>query len=121
MKNSFFIELGSAAVFVVLALLLANPAKLWMPSMTDVAALAGAVVALAVFLVFVLREGEGDERENEHRSFSGRVAFLAGSGVLILGIALQTFAHRLDMWLVSALVAMVVAKVAARLYSERNR
>lgn len=121
MKNNFVLELGSAAVFVVLALLLANPMELWMPSMAYMAALAGAIVALATFLVFVVHEQEGDERDNEHRSFAGRVAFLAGAGVLLLGVALQTLSHRLDLWLVTALVAMVVAKVLARLYSERNR
>jgi hypothetical protein len=40
---------------------------------------------------------------------------------LILGIGLQAKAHAIDPWLVWALVAMVLAKVGARIWSTRYR
>lgn len=111
----------SAALFIVLAFFLVNPMEVWMPSSAHMAVLAAAVAAFGIFAVFVLRETTGDERENEHRSFAGRVAFLAGAGTLLLGVVLQTFAHTLDPWLVAALAVMVVAKVVAHVYSEKYR
>lgn len=117
MTKEFWPEVVSALVFCVLALLLANPMHLWMPSMSHMATVGLATIALAAFIVFVLREGAKDERDDTHRAIAGRAAFLVGSAVLILGIVTQNKAGIVDMWLIAALVAMVVAKVAARIWS----
>ena len=83
-------------------------------------------IALAVMIVFVLfatmiwKERARDEREVVHRMIAARAGFLVGSGVLVLGIAVQSFAHSVNGWLVGALVAMVVAKAIGRIYSERK-
>ncbi len=114
-------ELISAAVFCVLAVLLLNPTDFWMPSMAHMTMLGLAAVAFGTFVIFVLRERATDEREVEHRSAAGHAAFLTGSVVLLLGIAIQSIADRIDGWLVGALIAMVLAKVIARVWSTLYR
>jgi NADH:ubiquinone oxidoreductase subunit 6 (subunit J) len=120
MSTNVIAQLISAVLLTIAAFFLANPFGMWMPEMTYMIILAGAVAIFGAFSVFVLMEQAGDERENEHRHSAGRIAFLAGGAVLILGIIVQTFAHTLDPWLVWALLAMVVAKSAVRLYSAYN-
>lgn len=73
-----------------------------------------------VFGVFVWKEKGGDEREQTHRMFAGRVAFLAGAGVLVLGIIVQELQGKLDNWLIYSLVVMILAKVIALKYSREK-
>jgi hypothetical protein len=117
MTKEMWIEVGSAVVFCVLALLLINPMHFWMPTMSHMTVLGLAAIALAAFIVFVLRESAQDERDDTHRAMAGRAAFLAGSAVLILGIIVQNASHQIDTWLVATLIAMVLAKVVARMWS----
>lgn len=112
-------ELVASAVLIVLVLLLLNPFGFWMPTNIQMLVLAAAVAAFGAVTVFVLREGAADEREEAHRSVAGRWAFLFGSATIVLGIIIQSFAHALDPWLVVALVVMVLAKIGARLYTDR--
>lgn len=117
MTTNVLIQFISAVLFIIAAICLLNPFDFWMPDMTHMAFLAGAVVLFGIFSVFVLMEQPGDEREDQHRYSAGRAAFLAGGAILIIGIVVQALAHTLDPWLVWALLGMVVAKSAARLYS----
>jgi len=121
MNANTTVQLISAALLAIAAFFLANPFNVWMPNMTHMVVLAGAVALFGVFSVFVLMEQAGDERENEHRHAAGRTAFLAGGAVLIFGIIVQTLSHALDPWLVWALLGMVLAKSIARLYSTYYR
>ena len=120
MKNNFKKEIGVSVVLVFLLLIALNPFHLLMPSMGQIVALAFTVAAFGMFASFILRESAEDEREGVHRMFAGRVAFLSGATVLIFGIVVQGLWAKIDAWLVAALVAMVVGKVAARLYTEKN-
>lgn len=62
-----------------------------------------------------------DERENYHRLSTSRNAWLAGSGVLIIGLITQALAHSIDPWLVYTLVIMILVKVISRIYqSQKN-
>lgn len=117
MTKEFLPEIISAIIFCALALLLINPMHLWMPSMSHMTTVGLATIALAAFVVFVLREHARDERDDTHRAIAGRAAFLAGSAVLIVGIIVQNASHTVDSWLVGALIAMVLAKVGARIWS----
>jgi cytochrome bd-type quinol oxidase subunit 2 len=82
--------------------------------------LAVILVLFAIFASFILREKAVDERDDQHRALAGRNAFLAGSAVLIFGIVVQGYLHAVDEWLVVALIAMVVAKIGTRIWSDRN-
>ena len=123
-KNSaygkFAGEVFVAVVLVILLILIVNPFDIFMPSGMQIVAAAVAVVAFGIFSSFVLREEAGDEREEKHRSLAGRVAFLTGSSVLLIGILIELYRHMLDAWLIVALVSMVVAKIVTRMYSEEN-
>jgi len=119
MKNNV-LEKVVALALIVIAILLLNPFHFWMPDMMVMGMLAGALVLFGVFASFILREDSLDERDELHRTLAGRNAFLAGSGVLIMGIVVQGYSHTVDPWLVVALIAMVVVKIATRIWSDRN-
>jgi len=82
--------------------------------------LALTLALFGVFAIFILRENSEDEREAQHRALAGRNAFLAGSGILTLGIVIQGYVHQVDPWLVGALIVMVITKFVTRLWSDRN-
>ena len=120
MKNNLKIEVMISLVLVILTVLLLNPFHFWMPNMVHMVMLAFTLVIFALFAVFVLREKVEDERESVHRMLSGRVAFLTGSALLIVAIAVQSFRDRVDVWLVVVLVAMVLSKLVTRIYSDNR-
>ena len=120
MKNNTLNESVVAVILVVLAVFLLNPLNLWMPGMTVMAIMGGVLVAFALFASFVLREDVHDEREGVHRMYAGRTAFLAGALVIMLGLSVQSYKDTVDPWLVVALVSMVLAKMSARIYGDRN-
>ncbi len=113
------LEVISAIVLIALGVLILNPLHFWMPTMAHMAMLAAAIVTFGIFSVFVLRENARDERDDAHRMFAGRTAFLFGGGVLLLGIVAQSLQDALDPWLVAALVVMVLAKISMRIYSNQ--
>jgi fatty acid desaturase len=119
MKNNHTIEIIIAFVLIALLILLSNPYNIFMPSMFQMFVSALAVIVFGFFASVVVKERAHDEREAVHRSLAGRIAFLCGSLVLLVGIVYQTFHHNLDIWLVTALVAMVVAKASVRIHTDR--
>lgn len=119
MKNNPIVgESIISLILIGLLVLCWNPAgRLWMPSMAMSATLLILVVVFIIFAIFVWKERARDEREEQHRLISGRVSFLCGAGVLVLGIVVETFHNRVDPWLLLALTIMVLAKIGTRLYS----
>jgi heme A synthase len=111
-------EIIVAVVLITLAVLVLNPMDLWMPDMAGMAIAAGFFVVFAVFAALVWRERPQDEREAVHQMAAGRIAYIAGTGILTLGVAVQAAMHMIDGWLIGALVAMVVAKISARAWHE---
>ncbi|SRR6266481_3043518 len=110
-----------AIAIVVLAALLLNPFHLGMPGMMYLMLLVALLAAFGAYTAFILREGGGDEREMAHRMFSGRVAFLSGALVFVIGIVYQGFTTVVDPWLVVGIAVMLVAKVVAHGYSDWRR
>lgn len=111
-------EIFASAALIALLVLLLNPFHFWMPTSMQMILVGAALAAFCAVAVFVLRERALDEREEAHRSFAGRSAFLVGSAFLLLGIVAQSFNHAVDPWLLGALVAMIFAKLIARRYSD---
>lgn len=120
MKNNFKETVVTTAM-IVIAILLLNPFHFWMPDMMVICMLAGALALFGVFASFILREKSVDEREDQHKSLAGRNAFLVGSGILMFGIVVQGYTHTVDPWLVVALIAMVLTKLATRHWSDKYR
>jgi len=75
------------------------------------------LVIFALFAIFIWRENTKDEREGLHKMMAGRIAFLAGTSVLVIGISIQSFRHELDFWLVLTLGIMILAKIIGLIYS----
>jgi hypothetical protein len=121
MKNNFYLQMVALGALIIAAFFLLDPLQLQMPDNVHMATLACVVVLAGIFAAFVLSEGGGDEREEMHRAFAGRLAFFLGAFVLIIGITIQTFLHSLDPWLVYALVVMIVGKVVARIIASRTK
>jgi len=113
-------EIAVSVILLILLFILFNPFAVFMPGYLVMGLLVAAVVCFGIFSLFLWREGEGDERENLHRMFADRVAFLSGSALLLAGIVIGELSHQLDPWLIYALAIMVIAKVAALIYSKKN-
>ncbi len=113
-------EIILGGVLIVLLVLFLNPFEIWMPDMATMTMMAMLLVVFGVFAVFVTKEKVRDEREEIHRMRAGRIAFLSGATVLVLGIIYQSFKHTLDPVLVVALAVMVVAKIVTLVYSREK-
>jgi len=118
MRNNKLQESIIAAVLIAIAVFLLNPFNWRMPSNVVMLIAAGLAAVFAIYASFAWREQAQDEREHMLRSFSGRIAFLAGSGMLSIAIIVQAFAHQVDPWLVLALSCMVIAKIAGLWWAE---
>ena len=80
----------------------------------------GVSVALVLYTVAMSLVGEGtaeDERDQQHRFISNRVALVTGTIILSLGILYQLFiSHSLDYWLLIALIAINLSKIVSLIY-----
>ena len=112
-------EILASCVLVCLVILVLNPFHFWMPMPLQMMVLGATIAAFGVVAGFVVRERAGDERDVAHRMRAGRVAFLAGTAVLVIGIIVQSFTHQVDSWLVGALAVMLIAKMLFRVYEDR--
>ena len=120
MKNNFYKESIVAVVLVILLLFILNPYHFWMPDMAHITMLAALLAVFALYASYVLREVAVDERDVLHRMFASRASYLAGSSLLILGILYGAIKDALDIWLIVVLVIMILTKLVARFYSDRN-
>ncbi len=116
MKNNFLQEITVSVVLIVLLILFLNPFELWMPPALLMMMVLGLVIAFSIFASFIWRENSIDEREGLHKMMAGRIAFLAGTSVLVIGIIVQSFRHTLDFWLVLTLGTMILAKIVGLMY-----
>ncbi|HEU4677791.1 MAG TPA: hypothetical protein VFS75_03695 [Candidatus Paceibacterota bacterium] len=116
-KNHWYI--GIALVLTFLLLTLADLVPFWMPMMWEMTALLIAVVLLLAWAGFVLKEGARDEREALLTLRSGRVAYLAGLGVLMVALVVQCLGPApTDPWVAITLSVMVLAKLFTRAREE---
>jgi len=77
-------------------------------------------ICFIAYASLLWRETANDEREIMLRAFAGRVAYITGSAVLVLGIIYQAhFIHHVDPFLVIALVSMTIAKYFGLMYAEK--
>lgn len=120
MKNSIILEVVLSVGLVSLGVLVLNPFEIWMPDLLMFCMAAIGLVVFGFLGTYILHEHARDERDMNERSLAGRLAFLAGSGVLLLAILVQGYMHEVDPWLVLALAAMLFTKIGVRLYREAS-
>lgn len=120
MKNNLVHSLFVITV-IALLVLLTDSFMYWMPPTAIVTVVFMAVIGLGVWTGFIIKEKATDEREATHRMLSGRIAYLSGLGVLTAGLVVQGFQHHVDPWVAAALGVMIVSKLLANIYLEKNR
>jgi len=119
--KKYFSETTVASILLILLVCFINPFEaLWMPTMMHMILLAVIIVLFSLFAIFIWKEQALDEREQLHRFISARFGYLFGGGILLLGIITQALQHNIDPWLPLSLGVMVLAKIAGRLYAEKN-
>ena len=107
-------------VVLVLSATFLDPFMVMMPESLVYGLLALLFVAFVAYALLVWRESAHDEREVMHRAFAGRVAYIAGSAALVLGIIYQAhYLHHVDAWLIGTLAIMTLAKYLGFLYAEK--
>ena len=116
MKNNLLQEIIVSGVLISLLILFLNPFEFWMPPILLMMMVLGLVVVFCLFASFIWRENSKDEREGLHKMMAGRIAFLVGTAVLVMGIVVQSLNHQLDFWLVLTLGAMILAKIIGLTY-----
>ena len=52
--------------------------------------------------------------------FADRIAYLTGSAILVVAIIVEELSRGLDYWLLGALAAMIIAKMAGLIYNKLN-
>jgi len=112
------VEIILAVVVIILAVTLLNPTGLFMPQTAVMGLIAVFAVIVGIFAGLIWRERARDEREILLRQIASRGAYVAGLVVVAVGIISQELQHRLDPWLVTILVVMVVAKLVGLIYGQ---
>lgn len=114
-------EIVVSLVLVALVLLKLDPFQWTMPDRAEMVVLALVVAAYALYAGLFFRERSRDEREAYHLHIASRIAYLAGVGFLVLAVVVESFAHRLDPWIVGGLAAMVIVKMITLIWARQRR
>jgi hypothetical protein len=117
MKNNF-LQVCVCVLLIALSIVVLNPMHLWMPDMVHMGVLAALLAAFAAFAAFVLKEQAHDEREVMLRMQSGRIGYLLGAAVLVLGVVYEGLHGTPDSWLIIALLVMLIGKLGAHFYTD---
>ena len=111
MKQLFNKQLLVPFGVVALSYAFLDPLMMLMPTPFFYLVIALFFLGYISFTLLVWREHPNDEREATHRAYAARFAYLAGAGILVVGIIYQALAlHSVDPWLILTLTVMVVAK-----------
>ena len=116
--NKFLSEMVTSVVLVVILIVFLNPSSLLMPKSMELMLIVFLVVMFFIFAALFWKESSADERENFHRQHAGRLSYLFGTSILVLGIIVQSINHNIDPWLVYTLIAMILVKIISRVQSQ---
>lgn len=121
MKNNYYLkEIGISGVLIIILLFCLNPFELLMPPPFIKLLIIILLLIFGIFSAIIWKERSGDERDNSHKMIAGHFAFLTGSILLVIAIAIQEISHTLDPWLVYILIGMILAKIIGHIYSQKK-
>lgn len=115
-KSEIFISI----VFILLLVFFLNPFNVLMPDPLVTMMITLLLLLFGIFASFIFHEKARDERENLHKLIAARYAYLAGAGVLVVGIIYQTLQHALDTFLVVTLIVMILARIFGFIYAKKH-
>ena len=119
--GSFKSEILISTGLIILSLALLDPFMVIMPGSLAMMVIVVLAALFIVFAAFIWRERAHDEREERIRMSSGRLAWLTGAAILTIGVVSEGLVrHRVDSWLIIALIGMIITKIIARWYAQRN-
>jgi hypothetical protein len=113
-------HVGVALAIIFFLLALGDFLPFWMPNMNEMLVLLIVTLLMLTWSGFVMYEKAFDEREVMLRMHAGRIAYLSGIGVLLIALIVQGLNHTIDPWIMLALAVMVISKLGARLYLDRE-
>ena len=115
-KDFFAIEILFSIILLRILIFLINPYNIIMPTELEALLIGSLITIFMLFSILIWKEGARDERENAYRSQAGRVSFLVGGLILVIGIGYQTVTYMIDPWLVLALIGMILTKIFSHIY-----
>lgn len=114
----FISEIIVSLLLIIITLAFLFTSSLLMPMNLEMLLVIGLITLFIAFAGMVWKEQPKDERDNMHRLHAGRVSYLVGLAMLVIGIVQQSLTYEIDPWLIATVVAMVSAKIIARIYSQ---
>lgn len=119
MMKLFDTQLIVPLLVLLLSYLFLDPFMVLMPTAAVNALIVVFFLLYISFALLLWKEKASDEREEVHRAYAARVAYLTGTGVLVIGIIYQALViHTVDPWLILTLTVMVFAKYFALKHAE---
>lgn len=109
-----------SVIIISLLVVFLNPFNFFMPPSIVMMLIVSLILLFGFFAAIIWKEKPQDEREAVLSQKAGRIAFLTGTTMLTIGIAYQEYYHRLDPWLIYALVAMILGKILGLWYGQKN-
>jgi putative effector of murein hydrolase LrgA (UPF0299 family) len=90
-------------------------------SMPTILSVCGLLVLYTALMSLVGEGRSEDERATSHRYFASRMALLAGTTVLSIGIIVQLLNNQLDYWSLTALVVINITKIISLVYADHKQ
>lgn len=104
-------------IFTLIAIF---PENLGMPSGVEMASLAILSGLLATFLVVFWREKPTDEREVKNQASASRLAYIAGTSVLIVFLIIESLNHDLSPVIPITIFVMIATKLFSQKYLDNS-
>lgn len=109
-------EITISIILLGVLVIFLNPTNLLMPDSLNLMLILGLIIGFLGFVSFIWKETATDEREATHIWKAGRLSFLVGVTVVVIGIIVQAMKHDIDPWLLYVLFAMVAAKLVSIIF-----
>lgn len=114
MKKEIYLTIGT--------LIIAGLCMFW--TMTPALYVGVHALAIALFIVFAIliwRDTSSDEREERNKALSSDIAFTVTGALIGIAMIYQIYTSmQIDVWLMAILAGMVLSRVAARFWLEKN-